>query len=240
MDNVTLPPPLVGCLICHTEGTLTRSEGRRVLGLGTDHPVITCTRCGAVATLDWEEAQPETWRIRYRKIPRTTPYEYAVLRFGKSGWIEAEEALTASTDVYIQRERLQQVQRGKLKWLKPAQLTPPPPLMSGDEVVYFSFKPVTYAKTAPPGLFSFARESSVLDTGTFYLTDSKVHLLGQRRDRSHRLGEIARLHHDEQGWEIHVGNGDDLHHYRGQFQDGIFNGELVIAIVEALKRLAKD
>ena len=240
MEKLKLPPPLVGCLICHSEGTLIRSEGRRVLNIGSDHPVVTCSKCGAVATLDWTETEPDQWQIRYRKIPRFAPYSYAVQRFGKPGWLESEDALDASTDVYIQRERLQQVQRGELKWLKPAQLTPPPPLMNADEVVYLAIKPVTYAKTAPPGLFSFTRESNILDTGTFYLTDSKVHLLGQRRDRSHRLAEISRLTHDEHGWEIHVGSGDDLHHYRGQYQDGILNGELIIAIVEVLKQSARE
>ncbi|NJL94401.1 MAG: hypothetical protein HC915_12100 [Anaerolineae bacterium] len=229
--------------MCHHEGTITHARGRRLIQLGTsDALTLTCAHCAMVATLDWEPAvedpsQAETWRIRFRKLPRDYPYTYAATLFGKAGWLHADQALDMSAQVYIHRERLQQAQAGLLDWLKPRLLSPPPPLMSAEERVYLALKPVQYGKRGSGSPFQAGREGTVLDTGTFYLTDSKIHLLGQQRDRSHRLSEIAQASFDERGWTLVLeGNSTSANYYYGATTLGdLFDGELIVAIILALR-----
>lgn len=230
----SLPPPLLGCLICHTENSLTLLPSRRILGFGTEFPLLTCSNCGAVAVLDWNQARTEEWRIRYRKVPHAFPYVYAHLRFARVGWLGADEALDVSTEVFIQRQRLQQVKHGDLAWLKPSRLSPPPPLMSADEIVYLALKPASYCETGGRALFFRSRSEVILDSGIFYVTNLKVHLLGQRRDRSHRLSEVQRVEYKEDQWFVHVGVGGRPHYYQGFGQVGGLDAELIVAVVEVL------
>lgn len=231
-----LPPPLIGCLFCHTEGQMTQSEGRRVMGFGGDFPVITCQHCGAVAWLDWDGQDTEHWRIRYRKVPTDLPYNYAALRFEKAGWVEENDALDISTEIYIHNQRLAQVKAGEIAWLKPTQLHPPPPLMGADEKVYLSLKPASYCETRPASLLNRSIVGAVLDTGTLYVTDSKIHLLGQRRDRSHRLREVSGVSYDDKLWYIHFKDGERGYHYQGFGQDTLFDTEMIAGIIETLLR----
>lgn len=224
------PAPLLGCLICHEEGLLSLSEGRKILGMGGDYELLTCGNCGAVALWDGGD----NWRIRYRKIPTQAPYSYAAHQFGRAGWLRSDDALDMSTEVYVHRQRVAQARQGELGWLKPNRLNPPPPLMSADEVVFLSLKPVIYCETNLGGFLSRSRDGTVLDTGTLCITDSKIHLLG-RRDRSHRLTEIRGLEQEGENWYIHVDMEENPHHYRGGHGEGFMDAELVIAIIEALR-----
>jgi hypothetical protein len=228
MDNPTLPPPLIGCLVCHVEGELTLSESRRFPGVAS-HPIVTCDHCGSVALLDYDENKPDDWRIRYRKIP--TDYPYAAWRLGRAGWLDADAALDLSTEVFVQRQRLQQTLGGDLAWLKPSRLTPPPPLMTADETVYLSLKPVSYCETSARRLPLLGNSDIILDSGTLYVTDSKIHLLGQRRDRSQRLSEVRHVDYEGDVWRLHVA---PPHYYKGFGQVGALDAELVTAIVQAL------
>jgi hypothetical protein len=226
-----LLPPLVGCLVCHSEGTTSLLEGRRILGFGSEFPLLECTRCQSTALLDWAEDRPEYWRIKYRKIP--SQYSFAVQGFGHE-WLESEQALEISTQVYIHRKRLDQTHSGDLSWLKPTRLMPPPPLMSPIEWVYLEIPSISYCETRQTGLLSRNKDANILDTGKFYVTDSKIHLLGQRRDRSHRLTDIQRLEFAGQSWYVHI-DGESPHHYHGYSQDGILDAELIIAVITTLK-----
>ena len=232
-----LPPPLVGCLICHTEGTTSLLEGRRFLSFGSDAPILDCTHCQSSAFFDWNEEQPEYWRIKYRKIP--PPYLYAWSLFNGAGWVESEQALELSTQVYVQRKRLEQTRNGDLSWLKPTRLSPPPPLMSPIEWVYLEFLSITYNETKQTGLLSRTPNASILDTGRFYVTDGKIHLLGQRRDRSHRLSDVRAVEFHNQAWYVHIA-GEKPHHYQGYAQDGILDAELITAIITTLKNSVKE
>lgn len=231
------PPPLTGCLVCHTEGTTSLLEGRRFLAFGEQFPILECSHCQSSAFLDWDEEKPEFWRIKYRKIP--AQYHYAALLFGSAGWVESEQAVELSTQIYIHRKRLEQTRSGDLSWLKPTRLSPPPPLMSLIETVYLEIPSISYVETKQTGLLSRSRDGAILDTGKFYVTDSKIHLLGQRRDRSHKLADIRLVEFQGVSWYVHI-TGDRPHHYHGYAQDGILDAELIAAIITALKDSTKE
>ncbi|HLA43843.1 MAG TPA: hypothetical protein VJZ27_10425 [Aggregatilineales bacterium] len=218
-------------------------------GFGSRYPVIVCSHCGATALLNWnEEAQHDRWRIKYKKVPSEPPYTCASLRFRSAGWLDADAALDISAGVFVQRQRLQQIAAGDFGWLKPGKLKPPPPLMSAEETVYLALKPASYCETAVsrfafiekleqtlPLLSAFSGQHVVLDTGTLYVTDAKIHLLGQQRDRSHRLLDIRRADFRGDVWRIHVDSGEHPHHYQGFSQvEGVLDAELIVAIVGSL------
>lgn len=231
------PPPLVGCLICHTEGTTSLLEGRRFLSFGSDSPILECSNCQSSAFLDWNEERPDYWRIKYRKIQ--PPNYHAALVFINAGWIEAEQALEFSTEIYVHRKRLEQTREGDLSWLKPHRLSPPPPLMSPIEWVYLEIPSITYNETKQTGLLSRIPNANLLDTGKFYVTDTKIHLLGQRRDRSHRLSDIRSVEFHGQAWYVHL-QGEKPHHYHGYAPIGLMDAELTTAVITALKNSAKE
>jgi len=233
------PPPMVGCLVCHTEGmlNLVEKQNRRFPAFlplfGADYPELLCEHCGSAALFDWNG---ERWRIKYRRISRQH-YAFAALCFLNAGWLGADDALDISTQVYVQRQRLKQTLSGDLAWLKPARLAPPPPLMSAEEKVFLTLKPVTYYETSksPAGLPWFGAKDVALDSGTCYITDSKIHLLGQRRDRSHRLSEISGTDHANGIWRIHILISDIPHHYQGSGQATNLDAELIATVVEILR-----
>ncbi|MBZ0309175.1 MAG: hypothetical protein K8I82_24130 [Anaerolineae bacterium] len=230
------PPPLVGCLVCHSEGTTSLLEGRRFLGLGADFPVLECSACQSSAFLDWDESQPEHWRVKYRKI--SAAYAYAAQVFDNE-WVEAEQAVELSTLIYVHRKRLEQTHSGDLSWLKPTRLMPPPPLMSPIEWVYLEIPSISYCETRQVGLLTRSKDANILDTGKFYVTDTKIHLLGQRRDRSHRLTDIRQIEFEGVSWYIHM-NGERPYHYHGYSQDGILDSELIAAVITTLKKSVKE
>jgi hypothetical protein len=227
-------PPLLGCLYCHTEGATVLSPGRRFLGFGGDYPILTCSHCDSVALLDYDPEDPQDWRIRYRRVNRAPRYYYVAIYLGKAGWLSAQKALAASTNGYVQRTRVQQTRAGDLSWLQPAALHPPPPLMGVEEVVYLTLRAVTFQEAPPPGLLVRADQGTVLDSGKFYVTDQKLHLLGQRRDWSHRLSEIHRLEYDDQAWTVVLNTPGQPQQYRGVNAFDQFDPQLVAAVVEAL------
>jgi hypothetical protein len=228
-------PPLEGCLYCHSSQTTTVEPGRKVLGLGGQYPVLRCSQCGALAWLDYDPHQNDTWRICYRRVNRAVRYYYVALHLGKAGWLSAQEALDISTDGYVQRVRVQQAQQGQLDWLQPAPLQPPPPLMAISEIVYLSLRGVALFNAVPVGVLARPNEKDLLDTGMFYVTDQKLHLLGQRRDWSHRLNEMVRVQYDDKSWTIILNAPNQLQQYRGIITAGQFDPQLVSAVINTLK-----
>jgi hypothetical protein len=233
-SEVSTIPPLLGCLYCHAEGATTLSPGRRFLGFGGDYPVLTCSHCASVALLDYDPEDSQNWRIRYRRVNRAPRYYYVAIYLGKAGWLSAQKALAASRSGYVQRARVQQAKAGDLSWLQPAPLNPPPPFMGGEEVVYLTLRAVTFQEAPPSGLLVRADQGAVLDSGKFYVTDQKMHLLGQRRDWSHRLRDVQKVAFDDRAWTIVLNTPGQPQQYRGPNVLDQFDPQLVAAVVETL------
>ncbi len=236
MADAARIPPLQGCLCCHQEDGMVLSESRKILGMGSDYPVLKCSFCGSVALLDVNSGAEDNWRIRYRRVNPAPEFYYVALHFGAAGWLRARDALTISTNGFVQRERLQQVARGDLRWLKPAPLNPPPPLMDSREMVYLSLRGVTFQETPPSGLFARPDGGAVLDSGKFYVTGQKLHLLGQRRDWTHPLGAVAAVDYDDRAWVIVIDDAGESQQYRGLNSSDQYDAQLVAAVVGALRQ----
>lgn len=236
MDHTELEqlPPLRGCLYCHSEDSIVFSEGRKMFGFGNDLPSLRCERCHAVAQLDVDPVFPDQWRIRYRRVDNSSRYYYVAVRLGQAGWLSADEALRISTNGYVQRARVAQTRAGDLSWLKPASLRPPPPMMSPREQTYLNLRAVTLQETPAQGFLTRPEQGTVLDSGKFYVTDRKVHLLGQRRDWSHDLQAIERVEYDQKSWTVFLHGVEQPQHYRGVNAADQLDAQLITAVVEAL------
>ncbi len=230
-DAALLPTPLRGCLYCHTEGSTTLAESRKVLGLGGNVPTITCSACGAVASFEAGQ-NADDWRIRYKSVNKASRFYYVMIHLGPANWLDAKTAIEESRRGFVQRQRVQQTQRGDLSWLQPTRLDPAPPLMSPDELIFLSLNPGTLQQAAKTGMLTRAGEGSVQDTGRFYVTDRKVHLLGHRRDWSHKLSDVQRVEHTEQHWRIYVGDGTQF--YQGENLPNQLDAQLFAAVVRTL------
>jgi hypothetical protein len=224
------PEALRGCLCCHTEGSVGLVEGRKFLGFGGGPPILTCRVCGSSAVFEpGPPDAPESWRIRYKKVNRAAEYYYVRVMLGTAGWLSAEEALRLSQNGYIQRHRVAQTERDDLRWLHPAPLIPPPPFMSPEEAVYVKVN---------PAILNAGDEETALDSGAFYLTGQKIHLIGRRRDWSHRLSEITAVSYTDAGWRIAVRTGGQTYH-AGNHPDQI-DAQLFVAVLKALMRRSLD
>lgn len=236
-EQAALPPPLEGCLYCHSESSTALIEPRRFLGFGGLWPLLKCKHCGSVAQIDLAEDSVTDWRIRYRRVNHSPRYYYVRLRFGKAGWLSASQALHLSTEGYVQRRRVQQAEEGDLGWLQLVHLQPPPPLMSSEESIFLSLRAVTYQEAPPAGLFVRPEQGKILDSGKFYVTDEKLYLLGQRRDWAHSLHEIEKVEYNESTWIVYLNHGGELYQYRGVNVSDQFDAQLVAAIIQALYRI---
>jgi hypothetical protein len=235
-DRDDLPAPLLGCLYCHAEGGITRAEVRKILGIGGEFPVLICSECGSVAAFD-DGKVTGVWRIRYRKYNRERKYYYSALYLGKAGWLEADTALEISTKSYIQRQRVQQAQQGDVSWLRPTRLSPPPPLMNPNESVYMAFRYVTYYQSAQGGRVGSHRiTGNSLDAGSFFVTDSKIHLLGQRRDWSYSLADIHSIDYTDKAWFIYLSSVGNPEYFQGDNHPDELDAQLVATVLQVLRR----
>jgi hypothetical protein len=224
-------PPLQGCLYCHHEGTIKLAEGRKVLGLGSGLPSLTCSYCGAVAQFD-PGADDDSWRIRYKKINDAPQYYYVMVYFSQQKWYDADEALEISRKGFVQRFRIDQVQHGDLGWMNAVALEPPPPLMAPSERVFLAVSNVSLQQPSQNSGFLSLNEVTVLDSGTFYVTSSRLHLIGARRDWANRLNEIRDIEHDQTHWRIYVGASRQC--YSGLNDPEHLDAQLFTAIVKFL------
>jgi hypothetical protein len=78
-------------------------------------------------------------------------------------------------------------------------------------------------------------EENVLDSGKFYVTDRKLHLLGHRRDWSHKLTDVRRVEHTDQYWRIYVGESEQ--HYQGSNTPDQIDAQLFSTVVKMLCRV---
>ena len=229
-SDVSLPAPLRGCLYCHAEGSTALGEGRRVLGLGGG-TVLTCQQCGAVAQFE-PGATPDEWRLRYRSVNHSSRYYYVWQHLGQAGWLDAQTALEESRRGFVQRIRLQQVQHGDLTWLHPAPLASPPSLMTPNEIVYLTLNPASLHQGTKNGRGLSRGENPLQDTGRFYVTDHKLHLLGHRRDWSHKLADIQRIDVTDRYWRAYVGASNQ--YYQGENLPNQLDAQLCAAVIRAL------
>jgi hypothetical protein len=152
-----------------------------------------------------------------------------------AGWLDAATAMDLSRRGFIQRHRLQQAQYGDLSWLGPHKVDPPPPLMSPSETLYMQYNPVTLARSPSGGRLAavLARgEGIVQDTGKLFVTDLKVHLLGQARDWSHKLNEISRVDYNERFWRLYMA--ETGQYYQGLNAVGQIDAQLFTVVVQHL------
>jgi len=213
---------------------MTLSESRKLLGivgLGSSLPTLTCTECHSVALFD-AGSDSESWRIKYKSVNRSPRFYYVLIHLGQAGWLAADQALEISLNGYVQRQRIQQVQRGDFSWLRLYTLESPPPLMSHDEVIYLSAEEATFQQTPRSTGVLTQGDETVLDSGKFYVTDYKLHLLGQRRDWAHRLSDIQRVEHTDQYWRIYVG--ETGQHYQGMNSFNQMDAQLFATVVKSL------
>jgi len=61
-----------------------------------------------------------------QELQQIRAFYYVMLYLGRAGWLSADQALKASRNGFVQRQRVQQVQGGDLEWLHPMPLDPPP------------------------------------------------------------------------------------------------------------------
>lgn len=228
-----LPAPLLGCLYCHSEGTIIQSENRRLFGIGEAMPNITCNVCGSVAVLEHNEVKD--WRIRYKKTNRDREYFFSSIYLGRAGWMDANTALEISTMSFVQRQRVQQSRRGDLSWLKPITLDPPPPLIDPTEIIYLQFRYVTYQQ-GQRGRFSRA-DDAIVDSGSFYITDDYLHLLGTKRSWNTKLTDIRKVDFDDEAWYVYLKNNELNEYYRGDNPEEptIMDAQLVASVIQALR-----
>ncbi len=233
-DDAALPPPLQGCLYCHTEQSTLLVEGRHWLGMGNHYPVIRCGQCGAVALFDDGGGAPDQWRIFYRRVNKDDVHFYVADRLGKAGWLSARDALRISQDGFVQRKRVQQTLEGDLDWLQPAPMTPPLPFMEEDESLFLSLRAVSYQEAPLPGLWYRLGPRTILDSGKFYVTDRNLHLMGQRRTWSHALSEVRRVAYDRRGWLVDITGASQTFQYQGANLPDQFDPQLVAAVIGSL------
>ena len=207
------------------------AEGRKILGLGSGLPTLTCKQCGSVAIFD-PGTTGNDWRVRYKRVNRADRYYYCMVFLGEGGWLEAEQALVISRRGYIQRVRMAQVEQGDLSWLKPSRLESPPPLMSPEEQVYVTLSPVMLQQMTRGGTLLAQDDGTVLDSGTFYLTDRKIHMLGQRRDWSHKFADIRNIEYTDHYWRVHVGAAHQF--YQGMNHPEHMDAQLFCMILKHL------
>jgi hypothetical protein len=94
--------------------------------------------------------------------------------------------------------------------------------------------PATFQQAMRAGSVLAPGEENVLDSGKFYVTDRKLHLLGHRRDWSHKLNDIQRIEHTDSYWRIYVGESEQ--HYQGANLPDQIDAQLFCAIVKQLTR----
>lgn len=233
-----LPAPLLGCLFCHTEGAMVLTEPRRLLGIGRYYPLLMCNRCGSTASFDYEpeNGAADHWGIRYRRYNHSREYYFSGLYLGKAGWLSADDAVEISTRSYVQRQRVRQSQQGNLQWLKPLSLTPPPPLLNPDEKVYMTFRHVIFYQ-GQSGAFAQGRLNTK-DTGSFFVTDQQVHLLGHKQDWSFPLTSIQAVDYNERAWFLYVPSFSSLpEFFFGENYAEELDAQLVSTVLEVLRQM---
>ncbi len=223
-DRDDLPVPLLGCLYCHAEGTITELQPRPLFG--ADFPRLVCSRCRSVALFD-EDRERGQWRINYQRYNRDKRYFFAALCLGGVEWLSADEAVDLSTKSYIQRERVQQAKRGQLSWLKPQASLPPS--ISPTEQLFLSAKQVElYDK----------QRSIAVDSGALYITNAGLHLLGAAQQWAFDYNEVSATDFAESGWDIQLITNEQEYNIHCKYREDEMDPQLTIVILRTLMQQA--
>lgn len=223
-------PPVQGCLFCHTEGAVSVARSR-----ADSFPVLKCSHCGAVAELDADPDRPANWRIRYRKVNAAKRYYYVARQFGGGNWLDRDDALQVSTNGYVQRQRVRQTREGDLSWLVPVTLDPLPPFIVRGETILLELRAVTLTRLAPRTWIFRAGQDELLDSGKLYVTDRKLHLLGQRRDWSVNWVDVLETGYEADAWHLRVAGDDQPRILSAQRVSNEIDPQLIAAIFDQLR-----
>lgn len=219
-----LAPPLIGCLVCHTEGTITEFIAQRWWRSAL--PLLRCSHCGSTARFD---INPNgQWRIQYQQVNPAPHYHYAAYLLGQSRWLKEEMALEYSRDAYIQRHRLQQVEAGNIGWLTPIALNVTVAL---DDVE----KPLLQIAEAKLGrrVEDNDKSTTQIDFGTLVITDRRLHLIGQERPWIYEWNAISRMGYQANTWSMDF---SDTHCIEHQADEDSIDAQLLVAVINHLRQ----
>lgn len=234
-DTLGLLPPVQGCLFCHSEGAISLEAGRARLVRSAAFPLIKCAHCGSIAELDVDPADLDHWRIRYRKISHAPRYYYTTLLFGSGAWIEGPQALQFSTQGFVQRQRVRQASEGDFSWLAPVSLDPAPPFIVQGETALLVLRAVSFIRPAPQTWLFRTGQDELLDSGKLYITDRKLHLVGQRREWSVAWADVLESEYDADTWRVRVGGDDRMRQFTGARSANEVDPQLITVTVDYLK-----
>ncbi len=221
-----LAPPLIGCLVCHTEGTITEFSPQRWWRSAL--PLLRCNHCGAVARFD---VTPQgQWRVQYQKINTAPHYHYAAYLFSRSKWVTEESAISYSRDAYIQRHRLQQVEAGNIGWLTPIALIDDMALPLDE-----SENPLLRIAEAKLGRRVNVEDkpSPQVDFGTLIVTDRRLHLIGQERSWIYEWNAISATAYASNTWTLDF---SDTHFIEHLADNDRIDAQLLMAIINHLRQ----
>lgn len=236
-DWLTALPPVQGCLYCHSEGAVSVEAGRGRLPRTDSATLLKCSHCGSVAELEAGPGDPQgSWRIRYRKVNQAPRYYFVARRFGAGDWLDRAQALQASTNGYVQRQRVRQTAEGDLSWLAPLALDPAPPFIVEGETVFLDLRAVTLSVLAPQTWIFRSGQDELLDSGKLYVTDRKLHLLGQRRDWSVSWADVLDSGYDAEHWHIRAAGDERTRRFSAQRLSNEMDPQLIVTIVEHLRQ----
>jgi hypothetical protein len=221
-----LPPPLIACLYCHTEGTIT--EHLPQFWQRSKFPRLMCEFCGSIAEFD-NMPDARSWRIRYVKCSNDAPYYYAHLVFEAADWLSEDEAIDLSTDAYVQRRRNEQVRVGQLAWLQPTLPDNRPASLTPDEHTLAYFEKVALHRQVTTDEGETIHD---VDQGALFLTDRKLHIHGQQRDWSYEYGAVVKVHYDTTTWHVSF---SDNHFIKHTVQPGEINAQITCSLIEVLR-----
>lgn len=217
--------PLIGCLFCHTEGTITEHHPQRFVNVV---PKLLCSHCGSVAL--FEVIGEDSWQIKYTHTSDDQQYHYAKLRFKGDNWLKEEDAIDISREVYIQRHRVGQAQAGKLGWLKPDISRELPTTLSPEESVLVFIDEVRLQRHVQEEEGQIQHE---VDRGALFLSNHRLHVAGKARDWVYEINAIESATFIEKRWMLRFSDQHFIeHHTEGDEHDA----QLFVAIIEGLGR----
>ncbi len=221
-----LAPPLIGCLVCHTEGTITEFSPQR--WWRSTFPLLKCSHCGSAAYFD---ASPEQWRIQYKHINSAPHYHYAAYLFRQKRWINEEEALEFSRQAYIQRHRLQQVEAGNLTWLTPIVLTEAIETIHSDEEALLNIKGCQLGRRITAEEQNNTTIAPV-DSGTLVVTNRRLHFWGQERPWIYEWNAIRSATYKNNTWTLEFNDTHFIEHLADQDR---LDAQLFVAVINSLR-----
>lgn len=220
-----LAPPLIGCLVCHAEGTITEFAPQR--WWRSAYPLLKCSHCGSIAR--FENNLKGEWRLQYQHINPTPHYHYAAYRFGRSKWVTEDTALDLSRDAYIQRHRLQQVEAGNIGWLTPITLDEIGVALDDAEQPLLQIDGVKLGRRVDGD----GNPAAQVDFGTLIVTDRRLHMAGQERPWIYEWNAISKSIYTGNTWTLDF---SDTHFIEHGADDDSIDAQLFVAVINHLRQ----